>query len=204
MEPDDRPEVEVLDTERPPSAVQQWVEARLRHPAAKAAVAVVAALVLLGAWSVLPEDEPKAEADAEAVAAADTPPGLRPPPARGRESGTGSWQVADDLAIRTGPRGHSVTFTATNRGAEPQDPGQLEVTGAFVDRVGLVYRAACSAAVRRARGYRTIQGDVGPTKTVLVRCTDVTKYGGRTAWIDPSSVTVRLIPCESDASSLPM
>ena len=204
MEPEDRPEVEVLDTERPPGAVQLWVESRLRHPAAKAAVAGVAALVLLGAWSVLPKDEPARAAGGDPVAAADTPPGLRPPPARGRQAGTGTWQVADDLAIRTGPRGHSVTFTATNRGAEPQDPGRLEVTGAFVDRAGLVYRATCSAAERRARGYRTVQGDVGPRKTVLVRCTDVTKYGGRTAWIDPSTVTVRRIPCESESSSLPM
>ena len=203
MTPEDRPEVEVLDTERPPGAVQQWVAATLRRPVGRAAAAVVAALVLVGLWSTLPEDEPKAAAETDAVALAEAPPGLRPPPARGRAATTGSWQVADDLAIRSGPRGHSVTFTATNGGGEPQDPSQLEVTGAFVDRPGLTYRATCSGAQRTERGYRTIEGTVRPTRTVLVRCTDVTRYGGRTAWIDPSSVTVR-IPCESEGSSLPM
>jgi hypothetical protein len=97
-----------------------------------------------------------------------------------------------------------VTFTATNRGTEAQDPSQLEVTGAFVDRPGLTFRASCSGTERSPRGYRRISGDVRPSRAVLVRCTDVTKYGGRTAWIDPSPVTVRRIPCESGGSSLPM
>ena len=203
MTPEDRPEVEVLDTERPPGAVQQWVTATLRRPAGRAAAAVVAALVLVGVWATLPEDEPDAAAETDAVALAEAPPGLRPPPARGRAATTGSWQVAD-LAVRSGPRGHLVTFRATNGGGEAQDPSQLEVTGAFVDRPGLVYRATCSRAELTRRGYRAIEGTVRPTRTVLVRCTDVTRYGGRTAWIDPSSVTVRRIPCESEGSSLPM
>ena len=203
MEPD-RPEIEVLDTERPPGPVARWVTGALRRPVARVAVAAVAALVLIGVWTTRPQEEPAATADAEQVAGTDAPPGLRPPPARGREEATGSWQVADDLAIRSGPRGHTVTFTATNRGADDQDPRQLEVTGAFVDRPGLVYRGSCSAAERTRDGYRKIRRAVAPQETVLVRCSDVTRYGGRTAWIDPASVTVRRIPCESEGSSLPM
>ena len=197
----ERPEMEVLDTERPPGAFQQWATRVLRRRLVRASVAIVAALSLVGVWATLPRDQPASRADA--VAGGETPPGLRPPPARGRESATGTWQV-DDLAVRTGHHGHTVTFTATNRGGETQDPRDLEVTGTFVDRPGLAYAGSCAAAEPAGDGYRTIRGVIDPGDKVLVRCKDVTRYGGRTAWIDPSSVTVRRIPCESEGSPLPM
>lgn len=200
----DRPEVEVLDTGRPPGALQRWLSSTLRRPAARAALAVAVALVLAGVWTMLPSDEPPAAADAEPTVGADDAPGLRPPPARGRESPTGDWRVAEDLAVRSGPRGHTVTFSATNRGVERQDPRDLEVTAEFVDRPGLTYRATCAAVRRTPQGHRPLRGTVRPQKTVLVRCRDATRYGGDTAWIDPSSIAVRRIPCESEASSLPM
>ena len=198
-----QPDIEVLDDERPPSALQQWATRTLRRPLVRAAIAVPLAVVLVGAWSVLPRDQP-VPVDDGSSAAADTPPGLRPPPPRGRESPTGSWRVADDLSIRTGPRGHTIVFSATNGGARAKDPRELEVTGGFVDRPGLTYVSTCAAVERSPGGYRTIRGSIGPRRTVLVRCRDVTAYGGRTAWIDPTSVVVRRKPCESEASSLPM
>ena len=206
MKPDgrDRPEVEVLDTGRPPGAWQRWMSSTLRRPAARAAMAVAVAPVLAGVWTTLPGEEPTTAADAEPAVGGHDAPGLRPPPARGREPSTGDWRIAEDLAVRSGPRGHTVTFTATNRGAEPQDPRDLEVTAEFIDQPGLTYRATCASAKRTDRGDRTVRRTVAPGRSVPVRCTDVTGYGGTTGWIDPGSITVRRIPCESEASSLPM
>jgi hypothetical protein len=200
----DRPEVEVLDTGRPPGALQRWMSGALRRPAARAALAVGVALVLAGVWSTLPGDEPTPAADVEPTVAGDEVPGLRPPPARGREPSTGDWRIAEDLAVRSGPRGHTITFSATNGGVEPQDPRDLEVTAEFVDRPGLTYRGTCAAVRRTPQGYRPLRGTVKPQQPVLVRCRDVTQYDGDTAWIALSSITVRRIPCESEASSLPM
>lgn len=201
----DRPEVEVLDTGRPQGRLQEWMSATLRRPAARAALAVAAgALVVAGVWTTLSGDEPTAAADAEPAVGADGAPGLRPPPARGRESSTGDWRIAEDLAVRSGPRGHTVTFSATNRGTERLDPRDLEVTADFIDQPGLTYRATCALAKQNKSGDRTLRSSVAPGRSVLVRCTDVTGYGGTTGWIDPSSITVRRIPCESEASSLPL
>jgi hypothetical protein len=200
----DRPEVEVLDTERPPGALQQWVSRMLGRPVVRATVAVVAVLALVGVWITLPGDEPEAAADAEEAAAPDTPPGPRPPPARGRQSPTGSWQVADDLAIRSGPKGHVVTFSAVNGGATAQDPADLEVVAGFVDRAYLQYRATCSGVRLAGRDAPRFRRLVEPGQEVFVRCRDTTRYGGRTAWIDPSSVTVRRTPCESEGDALPL
>lgn len=165
---------------------------------------MVAALVVVGVWTMLPRTDGPAPADAEPAAAADTPPGLRPPPARGRESTTGSWQVVENFAVRSGPKGHTVLFTATNRGSEAADPGDLQVTAGYLGRPALDYRATCLAVDPRWQGPRTLTDTVEPRRTVVIRCRDTTRYAGAPPALDRSSIEVRRVPCESEGSSLPM
>ena len=203
----DRPDMEVLDTDRPPSRFGAWIGAALRRRGVRL-LGLGLALVLVGVWFVsAPSENPvTGAAGGDKASAPITAPGLRPPPARGRtpETGSGSWQVLDDLAIRTGPRGHQITFSAINRGPVGQDPSDLEVVGSFVDAPGLAYRATCAAVGRATHGTRPLIGAVESRERVYVRCTDVTRYRGTTAWIDPTSVEVRVVPCESEASAVPM
>lgn len=203
-DPSDRGEMEVLTTGDPPSALRAWIERQLVRPGVRAALVMVLAVVLIGVWTSLPKDDRNSATNTEEAPIAEAPPGLRPPPPRGRESPTGDWQVANDVAITSGPKGHVVTFSAFNAGATAQDPADLQVVGAFVDRDDLDYVARCAGVDLDARGGPRFDGLVEPGYKVFVRCRDVTRYGGRAAWIDPGSITVRKVPCESEEPTVPM
>ena len=196
----DLPHVEVLDTGRPPGVLERWL--RTWSFAGKVASASAVALLTGGGWFVLASHGPAAEDDVSVDEAPVVAPGLRPPPARGREAGSGSWRVSQDVSIRSGPRGHTITFFAANKGTEPQDPARFRVAAGFVDREGLDYRATCAAVRLTSRGYRPRTSLVQPDEEVFVRCTDTTRYGRAVAWIDPKSVVVSTEPCE-ESRSLP-
>ena len=202
----ERPSAEVLDTGRPPGAVERWAGSLLQGRGAKV-VGVIGVLLLgAGAWSVVAADDPDSPA-AEGTgpvepASADAPPGLRPPPARGREATTGTWKVTQDVAIRSSPKGHTVTFLAVNGGTEPQDPTRFQVSGGFVDRPGLDYQASCAGVELSPDGYRPLRKPVKPGQEVFVRCVDTTRYGAKVAWLDPKTVLVTTEPCE-ESGGLP-
>ena len=193
----DRPAVEVLDTGRPPGALERRMTALLQHRGAKAAGVVGVLLIGGGTWAVVGSEEPVAEGtDAVEPASAEVPPGLRPPPASGRESGTGTWKVTQDVSIRSGPNGHTITFLAVNGGTEPQDPTRFQVAAGFVDRPRLDYQASCAGVKLSPDGYRPLRKPVRPGQEVFVRCVDTTEYGAKVAWIDPKTVLVSTEQCE--------
>ncbi len=201
----DRPEVEVLDTERPPGAFEQWLASAFRRREARIGAAALVAIALIGVWVTLPGEEPEATAEQETVAGDSAPPGLRPPPARGREFPTGDWRVTTDtIVIRSGPIGPTVSFIATNKGTEKRDPTQLEVTAGFVDRPGSTFRAGCSGVEPVPGKFRPLSDPVKPQDSVHVRCQSSTRHHPQTPTIDFATIEVRLIPCESEQSTLPM
>lgn len=196
--------MEVLETGRPPNALERSARALLRRRGVRAGLAVGALLLLAGGWVVHATDDspPSATAEAEETGAMITgSPGLRPAPAYGRRGVESTWKVAPDVSVRSGPRGHTVTFFAVNRGPEAQDPHELRVGAAFVDRPRLEYQAACAGVEPAASGYRPLRGKVPAGERVLVRCTDTTEYDGAPARIDPASVVVRTTPCEDAGRS---
>lgn len=205
----DRPEMEVLETGRPAGALARWLQKvfgrRRVHVAVTAVTAATVGLVGAATMSATVLDADRTDdARDERSSSAGTPPGLRPPPPRGRESPTGRWLVAQDLAIRSGPGGHVVTFSAVNNGTTAADPRELEVVGGFVDREHLEYTAVCAGVELAGRGAPRFRGIVDPGRRVFVRCRDTTPYGGRTAWIDPGSVTVRRTETAWEGAAVPM
>ncbi len=204
-DPSDRPPVEVLEGGHEPGAVEQRVRSALQGRWGRAAAVALALALGGGAWWAADKDPaPAQEAGrdpADLAELAAVAPGLRPPPARGPQpTTTTDWQVPLDVRISSGPRGHTVTFFAVNRGDRPQDPSDLRVEGGFVDEPDLTYTAECGRVRLTAGGYRPQDGSVAPGKKVFVRCTDTTAYLGRPAWIDPKTVLVRTAPCESEGT----
>jgi hypothetical protein len=188
--------VEVLETGRPTGVLERWTRAALARPSARAVLVLGVALCLLGAWvAVRSDSSPPAEPQAEA-AAAGVPPGLRPPPLRAGSGprDTSGWKAPLDLAVRSGPHGHTITFFAVNRGTQPLDPRWFVVSAGFVDQPELAYKASCTGL--RPGTRRPIRGTVPPGMRILVRCDDTTAYQGDPAWIDPPTIVVRAGRCE--------
>ena len=204
MEPNrpEQPPMEVLESEREPSRLERWAGALLRTRGRRVGVATV--VLLAGGGLVASQADRDAGADAEPAdaQAAVTATGLRPAPAIGRQGAdTSSWRVGRDVSVRSGPRGHTVTFFAVNLGPQAQDPRAIQVDAEFVDRPRLTYEASCAGVERTPRGHQPLRGDVAAGDRVLVRCSDETKYPAAPARIDTASVTVRTTPCDGSGRS---
>lgn len=198
--------MEVLDSEREPSRLERWAGAVLGRPAGMAIAAVTVILVLAGLWVAYSPggggSSVSADAEADEASASTGSPGLRPAPVLGRQGEDGSsWRVARDVSVRSGPRGHTVTFFAVNLGPRSQDPRALQVDAEFVDRPKLTYEASCVGVELTPRGHETLRGDVAAGERVFVRCSDKTKYPAAPARIDTASVTVRTVPCDGSGGS---
>lgn len=198
MEPE-RPPMEVLDDERPPTFFERHVAPLVQSRAARAGVAVAGVLLLLGAWAVAgPVEDGADQAEAAPAAGPIEPPGLRPPPFRGRESSAGPWRVRGEVATRSGPNGNTFTFRASNTGSTPADPRDLQVEAGYLDRPEAVYTVACVGVRRTDDGVRSLKTLVAPGRTVSVQCVDAPEEP-EPPRMAPLVVTVTTARCEDSA-----
>lgn len=195
MEPNrpEGPPDEVLSTGHPPGAVERWASSLAARPGLRTAAAAGLLVVAVGAWLAATSRDPAVEtrtglSAAERVSA----PGLRPVPS---PDGTNPWEVGDDLAIRSGPRGHTITFHAVNRGHEAAWPSNLRVDARFLDTRGLIYQAHCAGFRATHDGRTVVDGAIPPGEKVFVRCRDITHYAGKPPRISPWTVHITTVPC---------
>lgn len=190
--------MEVLDTERPPSAVERWVRPLLDRRGARPAIAA-GVVLLLGVWVATSlGDESRVEARSEGAGVAVGAPGLRTPPEGARRSGTAPWQVRGDVVITRSPKGNTFTFVAVNGGTEPEDARDLQVEAGYLDRPEAVYAVACVGVERTPNGARARRALVDPGDRVLLRCKDP-RRSGEPARVTPMVTTVAKKPCEDSA-----
>lgn len=192
IRPDGTPD-EVLSTGRPPGALERWAGSLAARRGFRAVVAAVLLVGALGAWLAFSSRHPATEArpgltSDQRVSA----PGLRPTPSG---DGTNPWAVGDDLAIRSGPRGHTITFHAVNTSHKAAWPSNLRVDARFLDTRGLIYQAHCFGFRATLHGRRAVDGAVAPGGKVFVRCRDITHYAGKPPRISPWTVHITTVPC---------
>jgi len=197
------PPDEVLSTGRPPGPAERWARSLLARSGFRAAMgAGLLALVLVAWFVVSSRDEPAASAGKQ-TAAPVSAPGLRPAPLRGPPEFRSPWKVRGDVSIRRGPHGSTLTFHAVNGGSAAAWPSNIRVDARFLDRQGLIYQAHCLGIRPTAHGPSVVEGGVAPGAEVLVRCTDITHYGGSPARLAAWTVHVTAVPCHAEAGRQP-